>query len=1018
MIKYFLKLMLLLCFVEVCAQNKIITGKVIDSQKKPLLNINVRVKGTDVVVSTLRGGLYTITIPDNNKILVFSAEGYQTKEVNVGIQSNIDVSIYKEDVLMIPYGGIKKDQYTGSVTQIEAEDFDKRPLTNFANAVVGASAGVQTTSASGLPGSAARMRFRGFTDVTAFEDQNTPVFVVDGVVYTDDIVDIDPADIAQISLLKDAVALTLYGSRAHNGVVMITTKKADADRSSLNVKIDAGLISRGLPDYDKLDAYTYYPLMWEGYRNYLETNYGIPRNAANNIASGVNSSYNGTIYPNIKDMLVYNPFNVNDNEIVLPNGQLNPHAKLLYEDDLDWGRQLFTGGKQRQHYMVNYAAITKKITSYTSVGYTNEQGYLYESGLKRYSARINISFAPLKWLSMGVNVAGSYINSLADTTIVNNGDNPFYVSTYLGPIYPVHQHDVTGAYLLDNQGSRLYNRGEDIPLAFVAGNNAVRFKDGYSYANKMKNLNVRSFFKVNLLKGLSAISNYAIDYKEVNERRYMYDPYYLPPFDSGVSKKDNDSRGNTFLQQLVYHRQIGQHSIGAMAAYEKYILKLNRNEYSQDFNKVTTLTSSGKRDLTGNLYSLNYGYAEKYILNASYRKDKYGPFPNSNNYALGLGWNLHKEDFLKKTRSINELRIRASYGRLENSSHAIFYSTSYDIYLYDNYEGIWTVNHGSFYDNTYKYGNIGLDVTLFNHKLSGSLEYFERRTHRRYSDKSIIQYAEAMNRGRNSRVLNKGVELSLNYKAIDKKEFRYTTSINLTHFKNRMWDLDPLLNNLISGTKIYGEGRSTYDFYLRHYYGVDAQTGRPLYKTNILNANSRIIGKDTVTSVITNANRRMAGIAIPDIYGAMQHQFSYKKLSLNVGFTYQLGGKMYDETYQVLMSPLYGRALHTDILNRWQNQGDLSNTPRINYGLTYANTDRWLTDASYIQLNTVVISYRLPSTWIGKIKAKKGGVYLSGENLALLSARKGMDVTGSFNGFSRYGYGYNKTISLGVNLGF
>lgn len=1009
--------MLLLCFVEVHAQNKIVTGKITDSQESSLPNVDVRVKGTDTVVKSSRDGAYTIHIPDNNQTLVFSTEGYVTQEVYVGMQSAIDILLHKENILVIPYGTIKREQYTGSITQIEAADFDKRPLTNFTDAVVGAAPGVQNTTATGLPGSSARIRFRGFTHITAYGEQNLPIFVVDGVVYRDDVVNIDPADIAQISLLKDAVALALYGSRAHNGVVMITTKKAHANRSSLNVKAAAGLISRGLPDYDKLDAYAYYPMMWEVHRNYLETYHSIPRSTANNIASGINSTYNGTTYPGIKDMLVYNPFNVNDDEIVLTNGKINPHAKLLYEEDLDWSRQLFTGGKQRQHYMVNYATAAKKINSYTSVGYANEQGYLYKSGLKRYNARINTSFSPLKWLSMGVNTAGSYIRSSADTMVISSGDNPFYVSTYLGPIYPIHQHDAMGAYVLDAQGNRLYNIEADIPLAFVAGNNAVRFKDEYFFANTMRNLNVRSYIKINILKGLKAISNYAIDYKDVHERRELSDLYYPIPHDRKFFKNYNDSRGNTFLQQLIYHKQIGRHNIGALAAYEKYTLKLNRKDFSQD-NRTIKFSSFYKRDLISNFYSLNYGYAEKYMLNASYRIDKYGIFPTSHNYAIGLGWNLHRESFFKQIKNVNELRIRSSYGKMENSSDALFYSMSYDSYANGVYEGTWTTTREEFYDNTYNYRNIGLDVAFFNHRLSGSLEYFENNTHRRYSDKAATPYNMATSKGRNWKVLNKGIELSLNYKAINKKEFRYATTVNLTHFKNKMWDLDLWLNDLVYGTKIYRNGYSIYDFYLIDYYGVDSQTGRPLYKTNILNANSRIIGQDTVTSVMSNVNRRMAGTAIPDVYGAMQHQFSYKNFSLNIGFTFQLGGKMYDNTYSALMTPSYGRALHADILNRWQNQGDPTNVPRPNYGITYGNNDRWLTDASYLQLNTVVINYRLPRQWISSIKAKKADIYLSGENLALLSARKGMNVTGSFNGISSYGYVFNKTISLGVSLGF
>jgi hypothetical protein len=228
---------------------------------------------------------------------------------------------------------------------------------------------------------------------------------------------------------------------------------------------------------------------------------------------------------------------------------------------------------------------------------------------------------------------------------------------------------------------------------------------------------------------------------------------------------------------------------------------------------------------------------------------------------------------------------------------------------------------------------------------------------------------------------------------------------------------------IISGSKGYSVGHSIYDFYLRQFYGVDSETGNALYKTNILTTNGKVIGADTVTTVLAEANQRYNGTSsIPDVYGSINNNFSYKNFTLSVQLTYQLGGKVYDSAYGSLMhGGTYGTAMHVDALRRWQKAGDVTDVPRFDNGNITNQTGgstRYLTDASYLMLNNVTFTYKIPSNWLAKIGAKNASIYFSGENLGLLSARKGMNVTGSFNGTVDNTYNFNRVMSIGARLGF
>jgi TonB-linked SusC/RagA family outer membrane protein len=1049
----------LLFFVagNVMSQQRTITGTVTSKDDGlPIPSVSIRVKGSNLVSQTGNNGVYSIKVPAGGApVLLFSYIGYGTQEVNAAGRSTINISMVADqtqlnEVLIVAYGTSNKTTYTGSSAQISSKDFDKRPITNVLSAVAGSAPGIQATSSDGAPGSTPAIRIRGFGSISA---SNGALYVVDGAVYDGDVANIDPADVESVSLLKDAATAALYGSRAGNGVVMITTKKGKGGKQTLSFKASTGLISRGLPEYERVDAKQYYPLMWETQRNTLAYgNSKIPLDIASGIAAGTITSYNGTNYSGIKSLLGYNPFNVPDNQIVSANGTLNPAASLLYADDLDWAEQAAQGGKKRQNYALSYTGGGEKSDFFGSLGYTDDQGYLINSSMKRYNGRINVNSQLVNWFSTGLNLSGSYAKSKVDNVDDAGGTsfiNPFFISRFIGPIYPVHLHDATGAILLDANGKPRYDFGSSRP--FSSGRHTI-FENLNDSQDQVKGaISARTFASIHILPGLKATAKLSLDFQDTQERSYD-NPILGDGAPSGRAYQYlYRTTSYTFSQLAEYNKKFGSHNVEILAGHENYSYKYNYLSGSRSgviaegitelVNFATVLGTTSFEDnatIESYLSRLNYNYDGKYMLSGSLRRDgnsKFSPAVRwANFWSVSAGWNINKESFFK-AGWVDQLKLRGSYGVLGNDGGLGYYPYKELYALGRNNQseaGLTqsTLENPELTWETSKNFDLGLDFSFFNGRLSGSAEYFNRKT-----DGLIFSIAQPLSNGGTyddgffkiptniGSLYNKGAELTLTGQVLRGHDFTYAATLNLTSFKNQVTKMPEKTPLIINGTKAYSVGHSIYDFYLREFYGVDPENGQALYKTNLPTNNTRIIGQDTVTTVIGEANLRYTGdTAIPDLYGSMIHTFGYKNLTLNVQFTFQTGGKVYDSAYGSLMhGGNYGTALHIDALNRWQKPGDITDVPRLDNGqvsnFTGAST-RWLTRADYFQLNNVTLNYNLPKNWMKAISAQGASIYVSGDNLALFSARKGMSPGTSFNGTVGNNYNFSRTVSIGVNVNF
>lgn len=1037
------------------AQERIITGTVSSKPDGlPVPNASIRVKGTTISSFSDAAGKFSIKVTSLPAVIVVSYIGYVNQEINISSQSKVDVTLAEDanqlnEVLVVSYGTTNKKVFTGSVTQIDASDFAQRPITNALSSVVGSGPGISTTIAGGAPGASPGIRIRGFGSINA---SSSALIVLDGAVFDGTIANINPDDIETISLLKDAATTALYGSRASNGVVQITTKKGRIGKPTLNFKATTGWISRGLEEYDRVDANQYYPLMWEGLRNSLT--YGsaaVPLAVANGIASGTISSYNGINYSGINTLLGYNPFNVPGNQIVGLDGQLNPNAQLLYPDDLDWADQAAKGGKQRQNYNMTYSGASESTDYFGSFGYTNEEGYLIKSSLKRYNARLNVNTQPVKWFKTGINLAGSYTNSQFDNADGGSSFiNPFYISRYIAPIYPVNLHDPAGNLILDENGQPRYDFGDGRP--FSQGRHTI-FENLQDSQNDIRaGINSRAYATLNLYKGLKFTTNISFDLQDTHRRQYD-NPILGDGAPAGRSYHYlYRTISSTFNQLLEYTKDFGKHHLDLLAAHENYAYRYNTLSGAKtgqivdgivelpNFSTITTASSYEDNATVESYFSrLNYNYDQKYLLSASFRRDgnsKFAPSVRWDNFwSVGGGWNISEESFFK-VGWVDQLKLRSSYGVLGNAEglgnfpYQALYQLGRNNAAQPGFTQESLPNNELTWESAKNF-DVGIDFSLLKGRINGSFEYFNRVT-----DGLIFDVPIALSSGGTAgtnnftiptnigSLYNRGLELNINAHAVKGTNFNYRVGLNLTTINNQITKMPEQSPIIIDGTKAYSVGHSVYDFYLRDYYGVDPQTGDALYKTNTITANSRIVGQDTLTTMQGEANLRYTGnSAIPDLAGSMNHTLSYKNFTLSFQFTFQIGGKVYDGAYASLMhSGNYGTALSTDILDRWQTPGQITNTPRMdvgqvaNYGA--ANSSRWLTDASYLQLNAASLSYSIPREWLAKVNAKNASLFVSGENLALLSSRKGMNVSGSFAGTTNNSYNYNRIVSVGLNVTF
>ena len=1038
----FLICLLLIGSQIVNAQVRSISGTVTSAEDgSSIPGVSIIVKGTTLGTITNIDGVYTIDVPSDAQAIIFSFVGMKSVEKPISglvVSAALEADILGlDEVMVIAYGSSKKGAFTGSAAQVNSDKIELRPVTNITKAIEGAAPGIQVTAGDGQPGSGQSIRVRGFGSYSA---SNDPLYVVDGVPFSGSISSINTNDIESLTVLKDAASTALYGNKAANGVVLMTTKKGKSGKGQLSVNISNGVVTRSQPEYELLGPDDYYPIMWESYRNSL-TSTGTDLTTANQKAT-----------TDIINHLRYNPYNVPNDNIVGTDGKLNPGAKLIYADDLDWLGAIMRTGK-RQNYDISFQGGDSKSDYYASLGYLDEKGYIVNSDFQRISARANINFKATDWFKTGLNISGTTSKAQqAQTAGSSSFVNPIRFTRQMGPIYPIHEHDATtGAYILDDNGEKKYDLNDNRPSGASTGRHIVAEIEMNKDDDEITSLGAKSYGEITFMPGLVLTLNASID------QRHWYESGFENKLVGDGAPGGRANRNyyrrtvKNYNQLLNYTKSVENHNFKALLAHESYDYTNNvfngyRTQIIADGNTelINFVTTTGLDSYTDTYRSegyfgrLDYDYNGKYFISGSYRKDGSSKFSENNRWgdfwSISGAWRLDQESFIQDLTWIDMLKFRGSYGEVGNDAGIGFYAyqalyaldwnnQSESGYVQDKLQAdalVWESNN-SF--------DAGLEFGLFN-RLFGTIEFYHKISENLLFGVPLPVSSGIDEQDKNVGTLyNQGIELSISYDLIDQNDFKWNINANATTLHNEFTklpgDTPEKPAEIINGSKKLMKGHSIYDYWLKEWAGVDSNDGAALYRADSYSpddSNIRMMGGDTLTTDQNNARFFYAGTAIPDLYGAVTNTFTYKDFELGFMFTYQIGGEVLDYNYQSVMSPgSYGSSKSLDILNRWQKPGDVTDIPRMDVGEVTnfnATSSRWLTDASFLNLRQINFSYNIPKNAVSRLGMSSARVYLSGENLWLLNARKGMNVQQNFSGTTSNVYTPSRVITLGLNVKF
>jgi TonB-linked SusC/RagA family outer membrane protein len=1040
--------LIVLGFSSLAVAQRTITGIVTDAAGEPLIGANVIAKEVPTLgTATDIDGSFSLQISANVATLLVSYTGYVSVEVPVTTANNYNIVLSEgnilQEVVVTTFGSTTRERFTGSAASISADKIGIRPITNVGQVLIGAAAGIQSTFGSGQPGSTPTIRIRGFGSVSS---SNDPLYVVDGVPYTAAIANLQPDDIENVTILKDAASTSLYGSRAANGVVMITTKKGVKGKSAINVKYTRGYSERSVPEYDRIGPADYYPLMWEAYRNNLMTRASNPLTPE---AASIQAS------KDIVGLVAYNVYNVPGADLVRTDGTLNPSAQLLYKpEDLDWEKPLIREGA-RNEVNLNYSGANDNNNYFASFSYTDDKGFLIRSDFERYTARLNFNAQLSSWLKAGTNLNFTHSESeIADAGGNTSFVNPFFFSRGMGPIYPVYAYDPAnpGSFLLVD-GKKIYDYGNLSALGLpnrpqYGGRHAIAETELNTNDFKRNVVGARAYADVSFLKDFKFTVNLGVDYTN------RFDNVYGNPFigDAAPAGRAFATYTNNFAvnvgQLLNYVKQFGKHGVNILIGHESFKYNTNvldggrsqlvveGNPNLVNYTTTTSLTSyTDNRSIEGYFSRLNYDYEEKYFLSLSARSDGSSRFYKDSRwglfYSAGVSWLLSREPFIKDISWIDNIKLRASYGETGNEDINTYYAWQILYGLGWNNAGEGgilqsrTVGNDKLKWETNASYDVGFEFGIFNNRISGTFDYFNRQSSNLLFEVPLPLSTGLLSQWQNiGTMYNRGVELELNIEPVRTKGFTWVISANIAKLTNKITKMPESNKEIISGTKKLSEGHGLYDYWLRQWRGVRPETGEALYVANVWNATNSFVNEkgDTLTTNINNARFGYNKSSIPDFSGGLANSFSFKGLTLSALMVYQIGGYVYDGAYATLMgSGGYGSSKHPDRLKRWQKAGDITNVPRMDAGRTTdfdGASDRWLTDGTSLSIRSVSLAYDLPVNFAKRMKLSAAQIILSGENLAIFTNRKGMNPQSAFSGVTSNEYSYSRTFAGGISITF
>lgn len=1039
--EFYAFLILISCSLGTYAQQTL-HGTVVDRNNEPLPGVSVAILSTTEGTATDIDGEFNFTTEEALPItLTISFLGYRTQEIDV-YEANAPIHVqlseninFLDEVVVVGYGTAKKSDYTGSVAVIGPRELEKLSITSVGKALQGTVPGLQSVSSAGQPGSDASLYIRGIGSVNA---STSPLYVVDGVPGANPN-QISGKDIQSISILKDATASALYGSRGANGVIVITTKSGNLNsKPVVNVSASVGFTGRAVKDYEYLSVNEYYEMQWEAIRN-TRVDQGATLAEAAQYASGY--LVDGALKVNIYGPQYPVPVGI--------DGKLVAGATPLWSDN--WGKAISRTGI-RQQYDASVSGGSASTRYFFSGGYLNEEGWIRTAEFERFNFRTNVQSKINNWLEAGANASltSSYQRSPSQSD--SSTGNFANFQRLISNIYPVHERNPDGSYVLDENGNRKWDYGIWRPATAVSGTNILGNAEHALSGSNTEAALVSTNANITFLPGLLLRSTASIDYRTWNSHSYSHSYYSTGVIAEGAgtaSRASSRTLNYTLNSFVDYTFDIGEaHGFNLLAGPEIYVstissLSGNRTGF-QVLGKTepSAGTTSGVFNGTSDNYRLaswlskvDYDLLDKYHFSASFRRDGSSRFSKETRWgdfwSVGASWNVKREDFLQEAKKIDNLNLRFSYGAQGNDNVGNYaYGGFYQIYNSLDMLGLlpselptpnlkWETNLNL---------NLGVDISLFENRLIAQVDVYNRQSKDLLFEKPLSPSTGYSGINANVGSLsNRGIDGQITGTPVRNRDLTWDVTLNFGHYTNKITKLpqEEILTGSIGqygNTKKMVEGGSVFDFYIKEWAGVNPENGKATWYKNVVDENGNVTGR-TTTENQTEATPYFQGSSLPDFYGGLNNHLSYKNFELSFLFSFSVGGKIFDGDQPMIMHLGYapGRNWSKDALTRWTPENRETNFPRLSYVSDSWNTipsTRFLYSSTYARLKNIDFSYSLPQRLINRWNLSELRLHLSGENIFTLFGHKGLDPEQTVSGSTFYRYPAQKLYSVGLHASF
>ncbi|ASU34078.1 SusC/RagA family TonB-linked outer membrane protein [Mucilaginibacter xinganensis] len=1019
--------LLLFCFSSAFAQNRVIKGKVTDQKDGlPLPGVTVMAKGAaSTGTQTDLNGLYTLTIPDGIKSLSFKYIGYKEAILPVSgavldVQMEADPKQLTE-VVVVGYGTQKRGSLTGSIASVSGKDVAETPVTTFEQAIQGKTAGVNIQAEGGKLGQGIKISVRGQSSISA---GTQPLVVIDGIIVnqtdlssngatSNPLADINFNDIESYQVLKDAAASAIYGARASNGVILITTKKGKAGTAKINFNAQYG---SSVPSR---------------HRKFLNSDQWLQIEQRSVVGAAKQDVLNG-YFETLQDALDYENLDNTFTGLAAGNTKWN-------STNTDWEKQAFQSAPMQQ-YDLNFSGGSEKTTYFIGMQALDQKGILKGNSLKRYSGRLNIDTKIFSNFSVGMNLnfTHSYNQRLSND---DQFSTPLQIVA-LSPITPVIDPR-TGLL----SGTPPGDHNGDYPLYYNA---LINVQNAYFHTNVYRTLgNVYANWEI--VKHLTFRSEFGVDQTNQNE-----DSYYnsLTAANTGTpngfGQNTNQSIVHYTVNNFITYKNVfsQDHSLDITAgtSYE-YSHMLGNDIQGKQFPsdaykqissaavKSAGSSSQSEYNFVGYFARANYAYKSKYLLSASVREDASSRFGANNRYgtfpSASVGWVLSQENFLKNWQPLSELKLRASYGLTGNGEIGDY--SSLGLFSGDaGYNGTpgqrftQLANPNLKWEKTLQF-DLGLDFGFFNNRFSGGFDYYRKNTRDLLLNVNVPQTLGIAFQTQNlGKLYNQGLELTLSSDNFVGK-FRWNTSFNVSYNVNKVTYTNGQIIDDGADLNRVIEGQPIGVFYGREYAGVDPANGDAIYYKNAKKADGTI--DRSTTNDPNQATSVPLGNPTPKYTGGLTNSFSFKGVDLSFTIYGSFGNKIYNGGGQYMSSSASNGLDNQTIdqLKYWDKPGDITNVPEPRE--FYANgtdpSSRYLSSGSYVRLKTVTLGYTFPPDMLKKIKIDKLRVFVNAYNLFLITKYAGWDpevnadfLASNINlGNDFYSAPQPRTITFGVNVG-